>query len=607
MINDIYFVFTLLIIVTGLFIWDKFRMDLVALFAALSLALSGVITPAQAVSGFGAPVVVMIAALFIIGEGLYRTGIASAVGHWLLNVGGGSEKRLLLLLIPIVAILSAFMSSTGAVALFIPIILSMCHKSGFAPSKLLMPVAFASLIGGMLTLIGTPPNMIVSAALESAALEPFHFFDFTPVGFSVLLVGTCYLVFVGYRLLPNRKAESSAPVHLYLDDFAKRYGVSEHLHSFVVPSDSMLVGQTVFEAGFRTKYEVTVIAIERKGKLTSSLVPVLAETKISRKDKLIVYGEPKNLEVLCRELNIVSKGFPAKQVRNLRQEFGVAEVMLREKSSILGKTISEGKFREKFGLSVIGMRRNNQIQEASFGGTPLKFADSLLVVGGWRYIEKLALNRDFIMLETPAEMEEVPAHGDKVIPAVAIITLMLITMVTGLLPALTAILVAAFAMVVCGCVTMPEAYKSLNASSLILIACMLPMALAMEQSGAASMIVSYLVDALGSCGPMALAAGFFLFTSIFSQFISNTATTVLVAPIALSTALTLGYNPQPILMMVAIAASTAFATPVASPVNTLILGSGNYRFADFAKVGIPLQLLVMVLALLVTPIFFPFN
>jgi di/tricarboxylate transporter len=606
MTGDIQFIFLLLAVTVALFIWDRIRMDIVALSVAVTLALSGILTPTEVVSGFGMSVVVMIAGLFVVGEGLFRTGLAASAGQWLIKVGGTSEVRLLLFMIPLVAFLSAFMSSTGAVALLIPVVLSMSHKSGMSPSKLLMPLAFASLVGGMLTLIGTPPNIVVSSQMEKAGLAPFEFFDFTPIGMIILLVAMIYLIYFARNLLPNRGSRDPEQPHPHFHEFAERYGIVDPIHTLSLPAHSALIGQTVFSAGLRTNYEVTVFGIKRKRRLTSSLMPVMVETTIQQNDILMAQGTAENIARMCKELKVTSLGFPVAQVRQMHQEFGVAEVMLRRTSSLMHKTIKEGGFREKFGLSVIGLRRNSEALTTEFDSTPLQFADSLLVVGGWKQLEALPDKRDFVVVETPAEMNEAPSHGQKAPQALFIMVLMLLAMATGVLPALTAVLVAALAMVITGCVSMEEAYKSLNGPSLILIACMLPLALAMEKTGAALLVVQQLVSSFGGSGPMALGAALFIFTSVFSQFISNTATTVLVAPIALSVAQSMNLNPEPFMMMVALAASTAFATPIASPVNTLILIPGKYTFKDFIKVGVPLQLIAMVIALLLTPLFFPF-
>ncbi|WP_426415644.1 SLC13 family permease [Aestuariirhabdus sp. LZHN29] len=606
MTAEIWFVFGLLVATVTLFIWDRVRMDLVALGVVLVLALSGLVTPAEAVSGFGNSIVVMIAALFIVGEALFRTGVAAATGQWILRMGGESERRLLLLLIPVVALLSAFMSSTGAVALFIPVVMSIARSTGMSPSRLLMPLAFASLMGGMLTLIGTPPNIVVSGLMTGAGLQGFGFFDFTPIGLLVLLIGLFYLVFVARHLLPASAGDGPHTPLRRLRDFAERYGIENNLYRLQVLPGSPLIGKTVVEAGLRTHYELTLYGIRRRGKLLSSMMPVLAETRMESGDFVLVYGELPDILRFCEEQRCAEMGFPEVERERARKEFGVAEVLVYPQSRLVGKTIKSGRFREQYNLSVIGMKRNNEPLIAQFNGETLQAGDTLLLLGGWNFIEALKNNRDFVIIDTPAELKEVPTRSGKAPVALAIMLGMLVAMVGGWLPSLSAILLAAFAMVATGCVTLPEAYRSFNAMSLVLIAGMLPLALAMDKTGALTLLADQLISHLGASSPLLVCLVFFLLTSLFSQFISNTATTVLVAPIALATAQGLGLNPAPFMMMVAIAASTAFCTPIASPVNTLVLAPGNYRFIDFVKVGVPLQLLAMVVAMVAVPWVFPF-
>ncbi len=604
MTTDMWIVFTLLAGAIALFLSDRVRMDLVALLLVVCLSLSGIITPAEAVSGFGEPVVVMIAALFVVGEGLLRTGIASATGSWLLRVGGGSETRLLLFLLPVVALLSAFMSSTGAVALLLPVVMSLSLRSGLAPSRLLMPLAFAALIGGMLTLIGTPPNIIVSGQMRSSGLEPFGFFDFTPVGLAVLIVGMAYLILVARRLLPSHPL--AADERQGIRALYERYDLSRQLHRLEVLPGSPLAQKTPAEALLRTEYEVTLIAISRSGGWLPSLIPVLANTRMQYGDQLLVYADSDRLERICREQALSALDCPASAVSRLEQSTGLAEVLLPPDSKFCGQTLKQLRLRERLGLSVIGMRRNRECCPLAFASTELAAGDTLLLAGSWERIRSLSQSRELVVLNLPPELEEVPTHGSKAPLALGILGAMLVCMTSGWLDNLSTILLAALAMILSGCVSLKEAYRSFNATSLILIAGMLPMALAMERSGALEYLVRHLVELIGDSGPLMLCASLFLLTSVLSQFISNTATTVLVAPVALSTAQLLGVNPEPVMISVAIAASTAFATPIASPVNTLVVTAGGYRFADFARVGIPLQLIALVLTLLLTPLLFPF-
>ncbi|GGB95997.1 SLC13 family permease [Marinobacterium zhoushanense] len=598
-------VFALLVGTILLFVSDRVRMDLVALIVVTLLAASGIVTPAEAVSGFGNSTVIMIAALFIVGEGLYRTGVAAAAGNWLLRVGGASETRLLLYLLPVVALLSAFMSSTGAVALLIPVVLSMARKSGMQPSRLMMPLAFAALIGGMLTLIGTPPNIVVSNALKSEGLEPFGFFEFTPIGLAILLVGMVYLIGFGRRLLPSALVGGNED-EPDLNNLIRRYAIAGQLHKLKVQAQSPLAHKTPVESALRTEHNVTVIAIARGGHLLSAMIPVLSNTRIEVADELWVYGTQEDIKRFCSSHSLISAGHPERDIKRMRQRFGVAEVLLPPDTPLEGKSVREGQFRERYGLSVIGLRRRNEVQQVSYRDTRLAAGDTLLLAGSWEYIRALEGRRGLVLLQTPLELKEIPSHAQRAPLALLILALMLICMTVGWLAALPTILLAAMAMILTGCVSLTEALRSMNVTSLILIAGMLPLAKAMEASGALGYVVSHLVTLLGGASPVLLSAGLFLFTSLLSQFISNTATTVLVAPIALSTAQLLGVNPEPLMMTVAIAASTAFATPIASPVNTLVLAPGNYRFADFAKVGIPLQLLALGVTLLLTPMLFPF-
>lgn len=606
MTTDMFIVFAILAVTMALFVWDRWRMDLVALLVVAALALSGIISPAEAVSGFGNPVVLTIAALFVVGEGLYRAGVAAAVGNWLLRVGGGSERRLLLFMLPVVATLSAFMSSTGAVALLIPVVLSMARKSGMNPSSLFMPLAFAALIGGMLTLIGTPPNIIVSGQMRDAGLDPFRFFDFTPIGLAILLVGGAYLVFIAPHLLPRRSGMEGESGHPGLRDFAQRYQLEQQLHKLRVPRGSELIGRTPVELKLRSEYEVTLFGVQRQGSFLPSLLPVLANTRLEPGDTIMVYGHEQSLTQLVERYELVRQPMTEREEQRLRDHFGLAEVLIPPESTLAGHTLKEGSFRERYGLSVIGVRRQHEALQTRYAETPLLAGDTLLLAGGWQHIRKLENQREMVILQTPAELQEVAANRDRMPHAIAIVLVMLVVMTFGWLPTLSAALLAAIAMIGSRCVSLPEAYQSLNATSLILIAGMLPLALAMESSGALALVVDNVVGRYANVGPLVLCAGLFLLTSILSQFISNTATTVLVAPIALSSAHLLGLNPEPFMMTVAIAASTAFATPIASPVNTLVVAPGHYRFADFVKVGVPLQMLALIITLVLTPVLFPF-
>ncbi|MBB1270731.1 SLC13 family permease [Shewanella sp. SR44-3] len=599
------FVFAVLAIAIVLFVTDVLKMDLVALLVVLALALSGIISPKEAVSGFGAAIVITIAALFVVGEGLYRSGVAASVGNWILTVGGSDERRLTLLLMPAVALLSGFMSSTGAVALFIPVVLCIARKASMSVPRLMMPLAFASLIGGMMTLIGTPPNIVASGSLVRAGHNAFGFFDFTPIGLVILLVAMLYLPFAVRYFIPVGEKRDPKQPHPRLNEFTAKYNIADKLHRLQISQHSPLVGQTVADTSLRSHYDVTVFGIQRKGQLLTSYMPVLVETQFNRGDILLIYGSAENLEALCTDLALLTSQFSNRELTQMQNEFGLSEVMLRPSSSLIGQTIKSAGFREKFNLSVVGVRRGQDAIVSNFNELQLTQGDTLLLAGGWRYLQRLATIRDFVVLETPAEMEEVPSNSQKAPMALLIVVLMVVMMLFGG-DSLNASLLAALLMIMTGCVRLSEAYQALNARSLVLIAGMLPLAGAMEKTGAVDLICNYLVTALGGSSAMVICASFFILTSLLSQVMSNTATTVLIAPIAITTAAALGINPAPIMMSLAIGASTAFATPIASPVNTLVVAPGNYKFMDFVKVGAPLQLAALLVTILLVPWLFPF-
>jgi len=609
MTGEILFVFGLLLVTILLFVSGFWRLDVVAIMVILTLMLSGLLSPGDALAGFGDPVVLLIAGLFVVGEGLFRTGVAYRIGNWLMGVAGTSENRLLILLMLVVAGLSAFMSSTGAVAIFIPVALNLAAKADVSPSRLLMPMAFASLIGGMLTLIGTPPNLVVSTQLTREGLDSFGFFDFTPIGILVLAVAIGYILVVGSRSLPGETGVDGA-IHdrLSLRDLAEVYDLIGQLNRLRIWTGSPLEGKTVSQAKLRTRYGVTVLGLERLRRRARAVTPVEIQTEFQVGDIIYVAGTAPQVDKLAEAEGVEQLGVQSGQVQIAAQEVGLVEVLLAPRSALIGKTLSAARFRERYGLTVLGILRDGQPLKGNLVETVLGFGDSILMGGGWTQIELLqGEQKDFFVLNLPREMDEVAPERARAGWALAIVVGMIFLMAFKMTPSVTAVLLAALAMVLTGCVSMKDAYASINWESLVLIAGMLPMATVLEKTGGVELIADGLADSLGDMGPLALMAGLFVITSVFSQVISNTATTVLLAPIAVSAALEVGVSPHPYLMTVALAASTAFATPMASPVNTLVMGPGEYKFNDFVKVGVPLQILAMVVTLLSVPLLFPLR
>jgi di/tricarboxylate transporter len=472
-----------------------------------------------------------------------------------------------------------------------------------------MPIAFASLIGGMLTLIGTPPNLVVSTQLTREGLEGFGFFEFTPIGLLVLTTGIAYMVW-GRKLLPEETGETQKSIknRLSLQDLIEAYDISDRFHRLRIKIDSSIAAMTMAQALLRTRYGVTVLGIERHQRGRTMIIPARTHTELKVGDIILAIDTAGELDRMLQTERLEHLEIESEYERIAAQELGMAEVLLTPRSMLIGRTLSKIRFRERYGLTVLGILRNGKPLEGNLVQTELQFGDSVLVGGGWRQIELLQAEREnFLVLNLPREMDEIAPNRSKAPWALGIIGGMLVLMTFKLVPSVTAVLLAAIAMVFARCVSMKNAYASINWESLVLIAGMLPMATALEKTGGIQLIVNGLVGSLGELGPILLMAGLFLLTSIFSQFISNTATTVLVAPIAMIAATHMGISPYPLLMTVAIAASMAFSTPVASPVNTLVLGPGGYKFNDFVKLGVPLQVLAMALTLLAVPVLFPLK
>ncbi len=604
MTGETLFILILLAATIGLFASEILRLDVVAVLLLLALMLSHVLSPAEALSGFGDPLVLLLAGVFVVAEGLYRTGVAFRISTWVIKMAGTSETRLLVILMLVVAALSAIMDSVGTVAIFIPVALSLAAKVDSSPARLLMPVSIASLTGGMLTLIGTPPNLVVTAELSRNHLAPFGFFAFTPIGLLVLAVAIGYMVLWGRKLLPQDTGRQEKPeTRLSIWDLLDVYKLTDQFHYLDIETISPLTNQTIDQAKVRTRFGVTIVGLERRNQVR----PVAPQTKVQQGDRIFVVGSAERVQEFSLSENLSPLKIAEKHKKLVPQELGLVEVLLTPRSKLVGSTLSETHFREHYGLSVLGISRLGTPLMDDPTDVPLAFGDSLLIGGGWRQIDLLQAERnDFLVLTIPREMSEVAPERTKAPWALAILVGMLALMTFNLVPNVAAVLLAALAMVLTGCLGMKDAYNSINWQSLVLIAGMLAMAQALGKTGSLKLMVDQ-VAVLGELGPLALMTGLFVITTVLSQVMSNTATAVLIAPIALGAARTVGISPYPLLMTVAIAASTSFATPVASAVNILVLGPGGYRFNDFLKVGLPLIVLSMLVTLLAVPIIFPLK
>lgn len=608
-----------------LFITEWLRVDVVALGVVITLMVTNVIGVSEALSGFSNTAVLTIAALFVVGGGVLQTGLADAIGRRILRVAGTEEIRLIVVIMLAVALMSAFMSDTGTVAVLLPAIVSLAGAARLSPAKLLIPLAYGSLLGGAMSLIGTPPNIIVTDLLRSSGYEPFHFFSFTPIGITLLIAGLIFMLVIGRRLLPAHSASQDVQRIATPQELIDLYQLPDNLFRLRVRRISSIRDQTIAETHLGEEHGITIIKILRTppprsvariagqelvlqavGELT---IQPDADTIFESDDLLIVQGTADDVRHAAANLNLSILPHTSDQHDEellIDEEVGIAELVLPPRSQLVGNTLVDIRFGTRYKLSVLSINRPSTEDRQDLKTTELQFGDILLVQGRWRDILDLRNHRrDFVVTGQPERMIGAPNRTRAPI-AMLILLVMLTLMVSGVLPTVTASMLAGLLMILTGCLSMDDAYAAIDWKSIVLVAGMIPMSIALQNVGLVDLVADGLTTSLGNYGPLVVMGGLFMLTSIFTQVLSNTATTVLVAPIALATALQLGVAPYAFLMAVAIAASMAFATPVASPVNTLVMGAGSYRFSDYIKIGVPMIILTMVVALLVLPLLFPF-
>lgn len=615
-------VFLILAGATALFVSDRVRLDVVALLVVLALALTGVLTPQQALAGFADPLVVMIAGLFVVGFAIVNTGLASAVGHALGRLAGDSEPRMIAAVMLATGLLSAFMSSTGTVAVMLPIATAMAWRAKVSPSKLLLPAAFAALVGGMLTLIATPPNLVVSGALEGVGRAPFGFFAFTPLGVAMLLVTVLYMVFLGRRLLPAAAPATPGVGASEADlvEVAERYGLPVRLGRLTLGAASPLVGDTLRGLRWPERLGVLVLSIDtepaavraglRSRRHLGRSKRLGPDTRLSAGDRVLLQGSREALEAVAGLAEAPLEEVGALGDDLVPANLGFAEVLLTPRSSWVGNSLATLRFRERFGVQVVALQRGGERLLDGSGAnrlaeTRLRFGDTLLVQGPLAAIDRLDAERlDAVVLSETGGERPAPKRSRAPV-AVAVLAAMLVSMSAGWLAPVVAVLVAVLALVLTGCLTAEEAYRSVQWQSVVLIAGMLPLATALESTGGVRLLADAAVAAFGGSGFLVLLAGTYVVTAGLGQVMSNTATAVLMAPVALSAAELVGVRPEGVLMMVALASASSFCTPMSTPVNTLVVGPGQYRFMDFVRVGLPLQVLMGVVGLVLVPWLFP--
>lgn len=580
-----------------LFALEVVRADLVALGVALILLLSGTVTAAEGFSGFSNPAVITVIAMFILSSGLIRTGVADALADAIATLGGSNPTWLTIVVMATVGLMSAFMNNIGATAILLPAMFAIAKKADYPVARLLMPLAFGSLLGGLGTLIGTPPNLLVSIALEEAGFLPFRMFDFLPTGLAVMAAGALYMATLGRHLIPLRgQAES----------LTQRYELADYVTEVVVPEKSPLVGKTLRQAELPKRFALSVLRVRRADGARSPFAPTPATT-LAAGDRLVVEG---NVEPLLQAKgNAELKLYAATKLgdESLAGEgLQLAEVALAPGSALLGRSINHGNLRRRYDVLVLALRRRGRSLVQKFTSVPLEVGDVLLVQGSPEAIDEIARSPDFLVAN---KLEHAARERAKAPLALAIMALTVVAAATGLLHISVAGMLGVLLMALVGCVRVQDMYAAVEWKVIFLIACMMPLGLALDDqhTGTARWLAELVVAWTGDLGPLVAMAALFVFTALVTSVMSNAAAVVLLAPIAIAIAGGFGLQPHPFLMAIAIAASSAFLTPIGHQANVLVYGVGNYRFGDFPRVGAPLTAIVFVVTLFVVPLVWPFT
>ena len=611
-----YLMLAILAITIILFIWGKYSPDVVALLSMISLFVFGILDSKETLSGFSNPTVIMIAALFIIGEGLSQTGWTAQAGQKFVQWAGKSFPKLLFILTIGSGFLSGFVSNTGTVATLLPVTISTAWKMGTLPSKVLMPVAFGSNTGGLLTLTGTPPNIIVSNSLEESGLQGFSFFEFSLIGIPLLLIALVYFRYVGHKLLPkNQTNNKPVDIDSTLHNWIESYQIDDNYYRLRIRSLSPLIGTTFGKWDFEKNFNVQVIRLKRrhpsrlKGTRPFIEFPE-ADDDMRYHDIITVKGKTEAINKMMIKFRLGL--LPLEPVKDelkhnlINQEVGMTEVLVTPKSRLVGRTIKFGTYFRRFGVQLLGARRNNKPYLEK--EIVVKAGDGFIIRGTWEDIDNLKKQHEnLVIVGSPEGMaKDVENLTMKSYLAMGSLVLMILLLVLKIVPGSIAALISAGIIVITRCIPISKVYKSVSWTSVIMIGAMIPMGLALQKTGTAQMIANSLVSFLGDVHPVLLLAGVFLLTTGFSQVINNSATAVLMAPIAIIAAQTLGISPEPFMIVVAISASTAFLTPVGTTTNAMVMSAGGYKFVDYFKVGAPLLLLFLIITLLLVPIFWPF-
>ncbi len=601
--NNVAITFAIIAAIVVLFVWNRIPVVIVALGTSLALYATGVLDFGHALAGLGDPAVIFIASLFVVSAGLDCTGVTAWAGQLLIARAGRGRARLLILTMLLVALLTALISVNGAVAALLPVVVVMAIRLGRSPSQLLMPLVFASHAGSILALTGTPVNVLVSEAAEGAGFPPFRYFEFAYVGIPLLIGSMAIIVLFGERLLPNRTSRTLPPdLSKHARTLVEQYRLEDGLFRLRVRAGSPYVGASPTAIDLKPYTGVSLIAVQA-GNGGTQRPSALAEN-----DALIVRGDAATVSTLAADQRLAFRSEdPASDVTDtlFNRASGLAEVMIPPRSDFISQSVFPGMVTQSGDLVVLAVQRRGE--DLGPSATVLAAGDTLLLQGTWKALDEHLDDPDVLVVDSPEliRRQAVPM-GAGAKQAIAVLLVMVFLLATGVVPAAIAGLAAACAMVLLRVVTVEQAYRSINWTTVILVGAMIPLSTAMTQTGAAKLMADGLVGLVGDAGPYALLGGLFILTAIMGQLISNTATALIIIPIAVAAAGDLGLSARPVLMSVTVAAAAAFLTPVATPVNLMVMGPGGYEFGDYWKLGLPLMLWFFVVATFLVPIFWSF-
>ena len=602
MVSDSQTLLLILAAAIGLFIWNRLPVVVVAMAVGLALFFTGLLTVEQIFASFGEPVVIFIAGLFVVAAGLEATGITAAVGQWMGGLVRGSPTRLLVLAMVMVALLSPLVSMTGAVPALMPVVMLLAARMSVAPSKLLMPLAFASGAGSKLALTGTPKNVLIHDASMEAGYGGFGFFEFAWVGVP-LLIGTVVLVVIfGRWLLPDRKsANMPADLSRHARTLVEQYRLASETVRLRVREGSPLVGRSRRAVREAAPEGVVLVAA-----LDGTSGEPRRDDAIALGDVLVLRGDARQVAAFAEAQFAVPIGGDGDDIAGvlLSRNAGLAEVVVPPRSPLVGRSMASGMVTESGDLVVLAIQRGGV--DAGPGAVTLAAGDHMLLQGTWQALDRRLAAPEVLVVDAPAavRVQAVP-FGAGAWTMLAIVVAMVALLTIGVLPSAVTVLLAALAVIVAGLVSVPQAYRAIDWDTVILIAAMMPLATAMYATGTAERLAEGLVDLVGDAGPVALLAGLFLFAGILGQLISNTATALILIPIAVATALELGVSAQPVLMSLNVGAAAAFLTPIATPPNLVVMGPGGYRFGDYWPLGLVLMALYFLVAVFWVPVIWP--